>query len=237
MTKADLSKAGSGETLVEDARGRLRAEIRTGGLVPGERLHLSQIAKRYGVSLGVIREAVTRLASDCLLESEPQKGFWVRALSVTDLHELTWMRIQLESLAVAESIAHGDISWESDLVAAHHTLAKTPIYDRTDAMTMAWMNAHRDFHTALAAGCTNRWLLRFRLQLWDASELYRSWVANLERAPRRLVDREHKRILDAALARDVDRAVTLVTRDLEMTAEALVKAVTTTDPNRGTDRG
>ena len=60
---------------------------------------------------------------------------------------------------------------------------------------------------------------RLRRQLYDAAELYRMWSSNLPHHPtREHVDDEHRAIFEAALARDADRAVDLVTRHLETTA-------------------
>ena len=74
-------------------------------------------------------------------------------LSLDHLHDLTWMRIQIETLALRQSIAKGDISWEADLVAAHHRLAVTPTYFEDGTGNTDWLTAHGAFHAALAAAC------------------------------------------------------------------------------------
>ncbi len=89
---------------------------------------------------------MTRLASEELIEATPQRGFRVRPLSVEHLRDLTWVRVQLESLALRESIAKGDVSWEADLVAAHHRLAVTPTYFEDGTGNLEWLTAHSGFH-------------------------------------------------------------------------------------------
>jgi hypothetical protein len=55
-------------------------------------------------------------------------------------------------------------------------------------------------------------LERLRGQLYDVSELYRYWAGNLPHHPTRVqIDKEHKVIFDAALARDADPVVDLLT--------------------------
>jgi DNA-binding GntR family transcriptional regulator len=224
-----MSPKRRGRSLVEDVYGAVRAEILFGRRLPASRLQLNELAEEYGVSLSVVREAVTRLASEDLVEAAPQRGFRVRPLSVEHLQDLTWVRVQLESVALRESIAKGDVSWEADLVAAHHRLAVTPTYFEDGTGNLDWLTAHSGFHAALAAAAGSPILERIRRQLYDAAELYRMWSSNLPQHPtREHVDDEHRAIFDAALARDADRAVELLTEHLETTAhhlEAIAPAV------------
>jgi DNA-binding GntR family transcriptional regulator len=201
--------------------GALRRAVLHGELVGGERLHLGRLARQHGVSLGVVREAVTRLAGERLLESTPQTGFRVPRLSQEHLADLTWARCRIEGLAIEESVRHGDTAWEGALVAAHHVLSVTPTAI-DGAVNPAWMEAHRRFHAALAAGCPNTTLLVVRQQLFDEAELYRHRSSGLPftaRPNRRDVVAEHRELLDAALARHAERAAALVTVHLRRTAE------------------
>jgi GntR family transcriptional regulator, carbon starvation induced regulator len=219
---------------VEDVYGALRSDILFGRRLPSSRLQLNELAEEHGVSLSVVREAVTRLASEDLVEATPQRGFRVRSLSLEHLRDLTWVRTQVETLALRQSIAKGDVTWEANLVAAHHRLAVTPMYFDDGRGNTEWMAAHAAFHTALAAAAGSPVLERLRLQLYDASELYRYWVGTLPHHPTRAhVADEHKAIFDAALAREADLAVDLLTQHLEATArnlEAIAADVGTTDP-------
>ncbi len=137
-----------GRSLAEDIYGALRAEILFGRRLPASRVQLNEIADDHGVSLSVVREAVTRLATEELVEATPQRGFRVRPLSIEHLQDLTWSGSSCESLALRESIAKGDVSWEADLVAAHHRLAVTPTYVEDGTGNLDWLTAHSGFHAA-----------------------------------------------------------------------------------------
>ena len=116
----------------------------------------------------------------------------------------------------------GDVTWEANLVAAHHRLAVTPMYFEDGTGNAEWLTAHGAFHAALAAAAGSPILERLRRQLYDASELYRIWSGNLPHHPTRAhVGREHRAIFDAALARDADLAVDQLTQHLETTARHL----------------
>jgi DNA-binding GntR family transcriptional regulator len=204
----------------------IRQQILTGQLRSGERLHLSQLASSSGVSLSVVREAVTRLASERLLEAIPQVGFRVRVLSVEDLVDLTRVRIEIETLALRSALANGDLEWEAQLVAAHHALASTPSALDDGAHNSEWLVRHAAFHEALCAACESRWLLDLRRQLFAASELYRFWYVQVHgkgerRALRDGIIKEHKGLLDAALARDVELATERLANHFRKTCEVI----------------
>ena len=106
---SDMARQRQGRSLVEDVYEALRADILLGRRLPGSRIPLRDFAEEHNVSLSVVREAVTRLASEDLVEAIPQRGFRVRSLSLADMRDLTWVRIQIETLALRESIAAGDV--------------------------------------------------------------------------------------------------------------------------------
>lgn len=207
----------TGPSLTSDIYDQLRTAVLHGALASGERLHLGNLARSAGVSLGVVREAVTRLASERLLEATPQTGFRVRPLSAQHFADLTDTRCHIEKAAITAAIEHGDALWEGELVAAHHVLRITPPVTTDDAVNPDWMNAHRRFHAVLVGGCPNVILLELRQRLFDEAELYRHRSA--ERTGRsRDIGTEHRSLLDAVLCRDVAAAAALIESHLRATA-------------------
>ena len=216
----------SGGSLVEDVYHSLRHDIVYGDVPPGQRLPANELAKARGVSLGVVREALTRLVSERLLEASPQYGFWVPKLSIADLDDLTWTRVRIETLCVTEAITHGDLAWEAALVAAHHALANTEVFESDGSYSRDWMVIHNAFHAALAAGCPHPRMLHIRQQLYDASErFYRYWSAGSDYGAKR-IQKEHKTIVDAALSRDVTGTTEVLERHLTKSAERLRERAT-----------
>lgn len=69
----------SGARLSDQVADQLAAEIRRGGLVPGDRLPTeAQLVQQFGVSRTVVREAVSRLKSLGLVDSRQGSGVFVR---------------------------------------------------------------------------------------------------------------------------------------------------------------
>lgn len=218
-------------TRTEQVYGSLRADILAGRLEPGARLPFAELTERYGASMGALREALQRLAEQGLVVNEPQQGFRVQSLSIDDLRDLTQARCEIEGLALRYAIAHGDLAWESEIVASFYALERTPMStgdsdDETgflaeDGAVLAedWASAHNRFHLALYAACPNVRLRSIASTLRDAAELYRHWSAR-SKDPRD-TNAEHKAIVDAVLARDTERAVGLLEQHLRHTARLL----------------
>lgn len=210
-------------TRTERVYADLRREILTGRLLPGQRLRFAALTERHDCSIGVVREALTRLAGEGLVRSEPQLGFHVTPLSEEDLEDLTEARCELEGLVLRISIEHGDIGWESEVVAAHHALDRTPIDSDDDPVLLSedWTRAHSRFHAALLAACPNRRLRDMALSLRDSAEMYRRWSRPIGAGRHRDVAEEHRLLLDAALRGDATEAVRLLGDHLRRTTSDL----------------
>jgi DNA-binding GntR family transcriptional regulator len=214
-------------TRTEQVYARMRSDILGGHLTPGAKLPFAELVARYGGSTSVIREGLTRLVEQGLVQAEPQHGFRVVPLSISDLDDLTTARCELEGLVLRLSIAAGDLEWESAIVAAHHTLERTPMAGPSDAhddgaLSDEWRAAHARFHNALIAGCPNVRLRTMASSLRDAAELYRSWSGRLGHDQHRDIPGEHDAIAEAVLSRDADRAVAELTAHLRRTADLLI---------------
>ena len=222
MSRVPVAKA----SLTQSAYERLRADLLACRFEPDQRLNIGELCKSMEVSLGAVREALSRLTSEGLVVAEPQRGFRVAQVSAEDLQDLYRARIELESLCLRRSIELGGLPWETGVVATYYSLSKTPEYVAKDGMRVGeeWLRRHAEFHTALVSACDNTWLLRLRSQLFDHAQRYRRLSVSVSRTKRN-VDKEHKEMTDAALARDANRAVALMQEHLQLTTKILLKGV------------
>ena len=111
-------------SVADIAYGRLRADILGGALPPGMKLKLEALRERYDVSINTLRETLSRLAADGLVEAEGQRGFTVMPASLADLIDITETRRLLECHAARLSVERADLEWELRLVAAYHKLSQ-----------------------------------------------------------------------------------------------------------------
>jgi DNA-binding GntR family transcriptional regulator len=210
-------------TRTEQVYMQLRADILSGRVLPGTKLRFAELTERYDCSTSVVREGLTRLAEQGLVQAEPQHGFHVTPLSQVDLDDLTTARCELEGLVLRMSIESGDIAWESDVVAAHHSLDRTPMLSEGDPALMNedWTLAHSRFHQALLSACPSQRLRNMALSLRDAAELYRRWSLPIGHDDNRDVQGEHRALVSAALRGDSTEAVRLLEEHLRRTTRAL----------------
>ena len=164
-------------------------------------------------------------SAEGLVIAESQKGYRVAPLSVEDLRDLTEARVEIEQIALARSIAHGDLDWETNLVAAWHRLSRISgrVEDDLRLLSDQWAIAHAAFHEALVNACGSAKLLQIRSQLYQQTERYRRYSGVVGRD--RDVFAEHKRIFDATIARESAVATDAIACHLRLTAEIITRSL------------
>jgi DNA-binding GntR family transcriptional regulator len=219
-------RAGS-ESLAVDVSEQLRRDIFNRRLAPGERLKPVELGERFGVSVGVMREALGLLAAQSLVQIERNRGFHVITLSQKDLEDLTVARKLNEGAALRLSIERGGVAWESEVLAAHHRLAKAPVYlpGGSGAYNPEWGVHHAAFHAQLVRACGNTVILDICERLSDAAQVYRAWAGDGETGRGgivRDVEAEHRALMQAALSHDADLAVRLFEEHVDRTRAILL---------------
>jgi len=199
----------------------LRHRILVGALPPQARLKIADLAIDLEVSPGAVREALSQLTIDNLVEAQEQRGFRVAPISLEELDDLTQTRIQIESLALRQSIERGDEAWEANLRAAHRAMEAAPPGpgDAEGALR------HAAFHDALVAGCGSPSLMRVRSGLYDLAERYRAFALQGASSTRRPVSDEHAAIAAAALSRQPDVAVAAMVHHIGFTGRLVREAL------------
>jgi DNA-binding GntR family transcriptional regulator len=220
----NADRTGLPRTLAESTYQRLRQDILWGRFAPGAPLRSDELRARYDVGVSPLREALTRLTSERLVTSVGQRGFRIPPLTAYDVEDTLLMRLVIEKQALAQSIENGDVAWETAVVGAFHALSRNPIPKEPGPATEGWAISHRQFHMALLSACGSRWQMELAALLFDQAERHRMLRVKFAPAQKLKRDtvREHKRIFDAALARDVKAAATALERHYEATAKQVV---------------
>jgi DNA-binding GntR family transcriptional regulator len=188
-------------SLVELSVRRLRRDILSGILPPGERLIEEQLTQRFGISRAPLREALRELAQQGLVEHSPRRGVRVAELSAADVDELFGLRDLLEHYAMQLALPLPDSRSMAGLTGAWDAMAVA--VRAGDAF--AENEAHRRFHVEVVALAGQRQLLMafepviLKLQLYMAANLRREaehW------APSEGVER-HRKLLEAIASGDL----------------------------------
>ncbi len=208
-------------SLTSAVQERLRADILATRLLPGQKLHIAGLARQFSVSLAAVREALSRLVADGLVQAHDQRGFRVCPVSLADLADVTRTRIDIEGLALRRSIERGDGGWLASVEEAWKALKAVP-YRYPDDPTVhyeEWVVRHHIFHRARVSACGSVWLLGFRDVLQEQSERYRRLAIRRDASQERDVEAEHAAIVEAVRKRDADAAVAALSKHFTTTME------------------
>jgi DNA-binding GntR family transcriptional regulator len=205
---------------------KLRQDIVQGKLKPGQKIVMRDLAKEFGLSETPVREAIRRLQSDGYVHFTPHLGALVSKIDESELAGIYLIRIALEGLATrlaAPHITAGDIDF---LTAKNNEMERA--IERRRYENLGGLN--RDFHMRIYRAVPFERLYKMIDDLWGAFERTQSVFSYV---PERAVAsvEEHRRIIEALKAGDVDRADQLMQAQKERTMEALQRYLAQSDEN------
>lgn len=190
---------------------RIRSSIIEGALPPGAQLHEVELAARFGVSRGPVREALQRLIQEGLLRSEAHRGVFVPVMSDGDIVDIYLAREALESAAVRRitGTARATSAYKAldRIVRTMHAAEKVG-----DWKTVA--NRDLDFHAALVAAAGSDRLERMFTTVISETRLCLSMLTSAEDARNNLV-REHRQISEMIRADDSAGAIAVLTQHFD----------------------
>ena len=212
-----------GKTIAGDITHRLREDIVTCELKPDAPLRFDVLRDRFGASFTTLREALTALAAEGLVDAQEQRGFRVAPVSRSNLVEVTDARVLIEVELLRRSIERGGDDWEIAVMSTLHRLRR--IEQRAADHPLSdpeWNMAHRQFHEALVSAGESATLLSIRAELFGRAERYRHLSAGFRPRPRDKAG-EHQAIMQAAISRNADLAIDLIERHIRSTTDNVIK--------------
>jgi len=215
MSRTTLTVASSEKThsRSESVVVQLRDMILKGEFAAGFHLQEIPLAQRMGVSRTPIREALTTLAKEGLLEPGPRRGYKVRTFSLDEIVEAYEVRATLEGMACRLAAERG---LPNEAAARIRSCLEVGDSMLRRGMFMhlehdAWLEMNNTFHADVVSGSSNAMLANLveqthRVPLASARHVhwYRLDDENYELARR--AHRDHHEIFDAIIARQASRA-------------------------------
>jgi DNA-binding GntR family transcriptional regulator len=185
---------------------RLRALILTGDYGPDERLIEEQLAERLGVSRTPIRQALTMLEAEGLVEIAPNRGATVCSFSTEDVWDIYDLRAVLEGHAArraAERIEGRELERLRELVGGIEGLAGR--FEDHEEEIRALVALNQEFHGTIVDASRNRRLERLINRTVEIPLMFKAffWYTPHERV---VSNRYHRQILEALEEGDADRA-------------------------------
>jgi DNA-binding GntR family transcriptional regulator len=223
---ADTSAART--TLADRVFALMQEAIVRGDLEAGSRISEAELAARYGVSRGPLREALRRLEGRQLITRIPHVGVRIMALSLEELLQIYEVRETLEGLACRLAAKHmpaSEIAELKQLLAKH-----AEQIEEQEGRAYIQEEGNVDFHYRVIQGSHNAVLIHMLCgELYHRVRIYRGQFSITEGRPQQALA-EHQRILDAIEARDGELAEFLMRRHIA-TARANIAA--RVDPAHG----
>lgn len=134
--------------LWEQIADELRSEILSGATTPGTRLITADLAERWGVSRGPVREALMALENEGIVVSTRRHGTVVGTASIVDLEEVLSVREAIETFAAVDVCQLGDEISQADLRKLGALLKQIEV-EKEQGHHEAARNHDLDFHQAL----------------------------------------------------------------------------------------
>ncbi len=195
---------------------RLRSDILSGELGPGEHLRQNEVASTYGVSSTPVREAFAVLERDGLVTVQPHRGVTIVEPTIEDIQEIYEMRKRLECLAIELACENEDADLEPARKAMH-------AMEALEADDPIGFELNLTFHEELYALANRPRLAKTIADLRDASRIYMTLLAHLVSIADAVgdPDEEHRRIFGALERRDAAAASLAMAEHLESTKQSI----------------
>lgn len=216
-TASDLST----NTISAELAEQLSQAIIRGEIAQGSKLSEPELAKRFGVSRGPLREAIVRLEGMGLVTRQPNVGARVVKLSAEDVAETFSIREALEGMAArlaAEQASDQELNELNTLLDSHEA-----ILNANAEAHYADQEGNYDFHNRIIRASRNTQLTTLLSdELYARIRMYRQQTADHRTDPRQAL-REHRAILDAICNREGDLAEMLMRRHITRSQRVLEK--------------
>jgi DNA-binding GntR family transcriptional regulator len=206
LTIAPLAKAAS---LRETVTQILRAAIISGEMAPGEVYSAPALGTRFGVSATPVREAMVDLSSEGLVETVPNKGFRVTAVSESDLDDIAALRMLIEPPTVREVTPR----IPAEAIPALRELARAIVDNAAAGDLVTYTEADRRFHLAILEYSHNQRLLTLVSDLRSHTRLY-GLSGMVDRGTLAASAAEHLELVNLIAGRDAQAAGNLMKRHI-----------------------
>ena len=198
------------------ATDRLRNDILTGALPPGERLIELQLAERYQIGRAAIRAALLELDSEGLVRREANRGATVRRISLSDAIEITQARGALEGLVARLAAERATDQERADL---QSLVAAMEVAVGNDAR-LDYANLNRALHRTLLQIARHEVATDLVANLRNRSAHHQYRLATVTGRANESLG-QHRAIVAAIVARDGDAAEAAMRAHLESVADVL----------------
>jgi GntR family transcriptional regulator, carbon starvation induced regulator len=205
------------DTVVAMLASALRRDISFGVLEPDQKLKIEVLRQRYGGSNHSMRETLRLLSAEGIVEATSQRGFRVTSATENDRQDILLIRLEIEQLGLARSLARSNVEWEGRVIAAFHTATRADIrvqQSPDDLTALEWDEAARTVSAAIMSACGSPRIIDLAEKFFNQSRRFR--LALLREGRIDFAARKARRdaLQDAILTRETERALALLEEEI-----------------------
>ena len=197
----------------------LKQDILIGPYGLQEKLNIDELAEKFQVSNMPIRQAMTRLEHEGLVEIVPRVGYFTTMITLKSVQDMYEVRTILESASArlaAERIAEKVLN-ELQSMEASYTPGDLSTY-------MPWIQYNREFHFRIALATDNTYLADNIARALDHLQRAQLLRLDLPPSPGDVMAR-HQRILTALRERKPSAAAEMMTADIIAARDAALQRI------------
>jgi DNA-binding GntR family transcriptional regulator len=188
----------------QQAATAIRDLIRTGELLPGEKIRQVEVAERAGVSRSPLREALRTLEAEGVVKYEANRGYVVNRLRMDELAEIYRLRVLIENEMLSQLSAPDAAVLRR--LEGHVTEMEAAIKANDfDALT----TAYREFRVELFSLSGLKIFIEEVQRLWNMTDSYNAAHTLPPQIASRIL-RDHRQIIKALRAGNFDRVEEIV---------------------------
>lgn len=138
-------------SLAENAYRRIRHEILLGELPPGGIVSERELANRFEMSKTPVREAITQVCREGLMQRLPGRGYMVSPITIKEIHDLYDMRVIIEQATVRKFMANPS----HDVLEKLKDMAVISYKPDNPESEVEFLEVNREFHLTVAEASGN----------------------------------------------------------------------------------
>lgn len=197
----------------------IKSDVLSGVYRMGEKLSVQDLASQHSVSKTPVREALSALQHEGLVDILPRIGYFVSHMSVEEVQNLFQVRLILEGASAelaAKNITERELL-ELERIPCTWTVGDLDSY-------LQYLRDNRDFHLKIASATRNQHLAELVAGLLDKMQGLLLWELAVRNLPEEFAD-EHRQLLVALKEREGIVARKAMELAIEKARQALLAAV------------
>ena len=209
-------------TLANEIYKELKSSIAKKEYLPGEKLNIKELARRYKVSDTPVKQALQRLVDEKMVINTPKKGMSVRTLTPHELNDIFDMRLMMDTFFIKDIIStlNYNDSLRQQLIENLEEQKRFVQASESSLYPEKYFSMDMDFHTLFLTASGNQKAVDVLVNLQPFTYASGTYLNQPHIRDCECVD-EHEEILNAAFQGDIDALTQAVETHIENSRRAL----------------